>query len=953
MSGVATTAAAGSSITFHVVDAAAASNNFVATSGITVESLSSVVPNFATNPISANNSTTATVTGTYSGSSTANVPITAGAVRQCVLTAPVASGVTSDQVTTSCATTTGWMAVAVVHTWIAAACSSSTLGVTSPNETFNAATTAIGQAGVPPPYVNCVQMFYAYNITGNAADKPTCTVTPSQGLGCSIVYYSNVPTTDPRDQHPSPTKDTTGTLTSCTAPSITTVQNNEIIDVMCDPNSATSFTAPSGYANIDNNGSNYLFSDSIVSATQTVAPITSYSPANNESSLIASFKANAPPAGSATLSSGTPACAVVNNNVIQAQPVIAQCTSVITATVGATTGTGTITVNPSSTDTSIIIIPNPTASASITPPNNTILLKAIGNVTSQLYTASWGISPTSPNGTLSSNTGTQVTATCLNAVGTYTINATVAGLTGGSTTLNCVASQVITLADCAPTTFHNDWATMSSGVYIIKFPSCSGTSTAANGVWSSNDTETIPTNVTSVTIQGNTTVTCTGSAGTSTYTCVAVDNTIISDAYAQPCCSNQLLIINTTSGASFRMTGMTFQGGNIVSVNNSKQPILQFGGSSQNFRLDHCHFNTNTYSPSINPNWVRWYGGAGVLDHNLVDLGSNQSVSSGFNISNGSGDSGNTTWNTVTGWGTISPSSFFYMEANVFNGGAPNDCSNAGRFVMRYNTVNAAFVGTEDHATKSEAFGRGCRALEVYHNYFSGSPPSFQDAIGLKGATALIWSNTLASGYLRLINVQTDRNSGGTTETATPNGWGYCGTAVKSNGVGSLWDGNSPSGTPTASGYPCLDGIGRGQTTQLITGGWFPNLINSSTGTIAWPHQYLEPIYAWQNTISSGTLLVIEGTDTQQNRDVYVDNGSFTGSTGTGFGAGSSRPATCTAGPGGTYDTSPTGSYGVAYFSTDNTGGLVANTLYVCTATNTWTAIYTPYTYPHPLDTGP
>jgi hypothetical protein len=72
----------------------------------------------------------------------------------------------------------------------------------------------------------------------------------------------------------------------------------------------------------------------------------------------------------------------------------------------------------------------------------------------------------------------------------------------------------------------------------------------------------------------------------------------------------------------------------------------------------------------------------------------------------------------------------------------------------------------------------------------------------------------------------------------------------------------------------------------------------------------------------------------------------FNGTVGTGFGTLANRPTTCTAGPGGTYDTSPTGSYGVGYFATDQ------KTLYVCTSTNTWTAIYQPYTYPHPLTAG-
>ncbi len=57
----------------------------------------------------------------------------------------------------------------------------------------------------------------------------------------------------------------------------------------------------------------------------------------------------------------------------------------------------------------------------------------------------------------------------------------------------------------------------------------------------------------------------------------------------------------------------------------------------------------------------------------------------------------------------------------------------------------------------------------------------------------------------------------------------------------------------------------------------------------------------------------------------------FTGAIGVGSGLLSARPSTCTP--------------SVAYWASDTT------TLYQCSATNIWTAYYTPYTYPHPLDT--
>jgi len=95
------------------------------------------------------------------------------------------------------------------------------------------------------------------------------------------------------------------------------------------------------------------------------------------------------------------------------------------------------------------------------------------------------------------------------------------------------------------------------------------------------------------------------------------------------------------------------------------------------------------------------------------------------------------------------------------------------------------------------------------------------------------------------------------------------------------------------------------------------------------------------------TVLNNASTHIIANRDYYYTNASFDGTTGVGCGTLASRPATCTT--------------GVGYWATDQScsslTGLVgaspatpiSGTLYKCTATDTWTSYYTPYTYPHPL----
>lgn len=80
-------------------------------------------------------------------------------------------------------------------------------------------------------------------------------------------------------------------------------------------------------------------------------------------------------------------------------------------------------------------------------------------------------------------------------------------------------------------------------------------------------------------------------------------------------------------------------------------------------------------------------------------------------------------------------------------------------------------------------------------------------------------------------------------------------------------------------------------------------------------------------------------TIVDEDREYYLYDGSFDGTSGMGSGLRSARPATCTT--------------GVGYWSTDqgdwNSEG-ADGVLDVCTSTDTWTdAYYEPYDYPHPL----
>jgi hypothetical protein len=483
--------------------------------------------------------------------------------------------------------------------------------------------------------------------------------------------------------------------------------------------------------------------------------------------------------------------------------------------------------------------------------------------------------------------------------------------------------------------------------------------------WSSALSYTVPSSVTSLTVQGQTVVDCTGTAGTSTFNCTATDNTVLVDSYNA---SNQPILKVITGGPStaFRITGLTFQGGTIAY--SKPDGYITFGGSTQNLRIDHIHMNNFTYSPQVSNGGLTIYTMLnGVLDHDLFQM---YSEGNAIRVYSGSGDYGDSSWAQPSQWGT---SNFIYAENDYFFRGAANDCNEGGRMVIRYSTIlDNPYAPGDEGLWQGHQIGqgvqrfRGCRAMEVYHNYIYN--PGTSNAFGVAGGagTALVWANNITN-YNFDLNFQNDRTlagnacGGGGPPACTnpPNGIGYCGNG--SNGTASPWDGNSNIMT----GYPCIDQIGRGQG-DLVNGQYFPGMANTANGCPgssvcnAWPHQMREPWYVWNeqmtNAMNTYTNVATNGVQMMPNRDFYINtlgqtaqtNGTtpFNGTSGIGWGTRANRPTTCTAGPGGTYDQSPTGSYGVGYFGTDT------NTLYVCTSTNTWTAIYTPYTYPHPLVAG-
>jgi hypothetical protein len=495
-------------------------------------------------------------------------------------------------------------------------------------------------------------------------------------------------------------------------------------------------------------------------------------------------------------------------------------------------------------------------------------------------------------------------------------------------------------------------AAVNVGASTITAASCSASAVqAALSQASAGDTVFIPagtcswTTAVSWTAPANVTLKGAGTSATG-----GGDRTVIIDNYTT---NSPLLNLTVSATGTFRMTGITVQGGSGVLKDNA---IIKINGPGT-VRLDHLHINEQTYSPPvIGKILLIGRGVTGVLDHsilNLYDIG-------WIHVVNGTSFAGDSDWAAATGFGS---DNFFFIEDNQIDSvanpsfgvyrGTLTDCHTGGRYVARFNTLVATSVG-QTHPTGHGSDDRGCRAHEIYGNLVT-SPLTYEPNFAFEynnSGTALIWGNQANNVFKNIIYFNDVRQSSSTyTQSAPPAGWGYCGTTYGP----SKWDKNDDS-----TGEPCIDQPGRGQG-DLITG-LFPNKVNSTTGTVAWPHQALEPVYIWNNTASivsgwGGNYTAnISGGRVASDRDYYSaasgiqtsPTSPFNGTSGTGWGTLANRPTPCTTGVGyfatdqGSWNRSTSNPYGVQQNGADGV-------LYKCTATNTWTLYYTPYTYPHPL----
>lgn len=451
---------------------------------------------------------------------------------------------------------------------------------------------------------------------------------------------------------------------------------------------------------------------------------------------------------------------------------------------------------------------------------------------------------------------------------------------------------------------------------------------------------------------------------------------------------------------SFRLTGFTFKYGSGTTL--ADNGGVHLVGTCLSARIDHCHFDQLYANPFIMTRGQIY----GVVDHCVLDERPRALTFQVCHDGWGGHTHGDGSWADNTYFGS---EKFLFIEDNTFrnaNGYQSNgiDAYAGGRYVARHNYLVDTPIG--GHGTESSGRFRGVRAIEIYNNQCvwslveprgqlrSGTMLEFnniwtgkEDRLGKSTRLTCyrefrpfpLWGG--ANGNNRLDSndahglYASGKHTGGNGSVTlvvanagwTPNQWvtfsvtnttqmaktrmgafhpSACITGNTSDTITFVRDDSFGGPNMTfnnGDGYEiykllaALDQPGRGKGDLLAD--------KDPVATGSWPRQVLEPVYAWGNTYNNSRQLDLASPypTIRENRDFYNQKTPFDGTLGVGVGTLEGRPKTCTP--------------GVGYWATDqgewdSTHDGPDGQLYVCSAPNTWTLYYKPYTYPHPLVSG-
>jgi hypothetical protein len=409
--------------------------------------------------------------------------------------------------------------------------------------------------------------------------------------------------------------------------------------------------------------------------------------------------------------------------------------------------------------------------------------------------------------------------------------------------------------------------------------------------------------------------------------------------------NEEAVVMTTLSGTNtrlYRISGFVWNGSNAVGGTGAIWLHGYDSGGTAARTMTQLRIDHNRFQGYPSEKTIIYLGEIGHINYfyGLID---NNTVTSTGSVALGQ-VVGGTDNNAPTG--TRGTANNLYFENNTITittmtnaGLGCMDSWGGASVVWRYNTTTNCLL-TSHGVTHSW----GPVNWEVYGNQFvvdSGADSGFQDCYRC-------FHHQGAGEFLAFDNVFTAVN-------------GKSGDALEMTHYRSAVSG---SGSPRCNGTVAVDGNRPGQL-------GYP--CNRQPGRDA--NRTLQPMYVWSNRWSD-TLAKIDmavenpwsatnpsvADHVAANRDYYnavsasAQNSStspFNGTTGMGFGILARRPTTCTPTP----QSADANNGGVGYWATDqgewnSTQSGADGRLYRCSATNTWTLHYMPYTYPHPLASG-
>jgi len=399
-----------------------------------------------------------------------------------------------------------------------------------------------------------------------------------------------------------------------------------------------------------------------------------------------------------------------------------------------------------------------------------------------------------------------------------------------------------------------------------------------------------------------------------------MDQTIIVDNVPKPAATGgPIFRLITKSRGLTRLTGLTVDGGTGPADPHGR-PMVTLGGFSQTWRLDHLRFiTTNNFAVGI-------YGFTfGVMDHCIFDLNNWKHGVYVFHelwppvSGQGFGDG---SWADALALGTDKA---VFIEDNIFRSPSvafAHEGWSGQRVVFRHNTLVNTLWG--NHGTESPGRYRGARSFEIYNNVATYTGAARPKLFGFRSGAGVIFNNTITGPFTVIGLLSHVRDYGSVSS------WGQCdGTSPFDVNDGIVYE----SGTYTGPAVQAKQGLfvftlaGNAWTPQQWVGysihnttqntssiivsntqdtittrferSWAHTLVGWNTGdtftilraTICldqigrgkgnlltgvtptpqtWPHQKLEPVYAWNNTLNGmQAKLHSDSPHIQEGRDFY------------------------------------------------------------------------------------